>query len=66
MARQGSLGKLEAAPSLGSRAAEMRKTSASSSRRKTRRKSRSLDAVIVLKDEKAPIFHDFLKYAYPQ
>jgi hypothetical protein len=62
-----SLGKLEAGSSLGSRSSEIHKDLPSKkSGKKKRRKSRNVDAVIVLKDEKAPIFQDFLKYAYPQ
>jgi hypothetical protein len=30
------------------------------------KRSKSVDAVIVLKEEKAPVFHDFLKHAYPK
>jgi hypothetical protein len=34
--------------------------------RRGKRRSRELDAVIVLKEEKASTFQDFLKFAYPQ
>lgn len=33
---------------------------------KRRRRTGEQDAVIVLKEEKASIFHDFLKFVYPQ
>ena len=33
---------------------------------KRRRRTDEQDAVIVLKEEKASIFHDFLKFVYPQ
>lgn len=33
---------------------------------KRRRRTHEQDAVIVLKEEKASIFHDFLKFVYPQ
>ena len=34
--------------------------------RRGKRRSQSVDAVIVLKEEKASVFQDFLKHAYPQ
>ena len=67
-ARTTSMGKLEGAPGRGDHTSELSKDAAGKKVAKRRkRKSRVVaDAVIVLKDEKAPIFQDFLRYAYPQ
>lgn len=37
-----------------------------SPKKKGRRRSRVPDGIIILKEEKATIFHDFLKFVYPQ
>ena len=49
-------------PPEGDRARE----SAMSLQEKRRKKGKKPDAIIILKEEKASTFHDFLKYVYPQ
>lgn len=71
-AREDSLSKLEstggnAAPSSPvSPDSDQDKTKPTGLKEKRRTKVKKPDAIIILKEEKASTFHDFLKYVYPQ
>ena len=71
-ARVGSLQKLQGSGTPSSsehRGSDVSRLLSRQSRRVSKlraKRSKSVDAVIVLKEEKAPVFHDFLKHAYPK
>lgn len=67
-ARNSSLDKLQGrgVPSLSYPPSSSKGLGSKSPKRKSRRRSRIPEGIIILKEEKAPIFHDFLKFIYPQ
>ncbi|KAG6821006.1 hypothetical protein H0H93_008635 [Arthromyces matolae] len=65
-ARDGSLAKLQSSEHKSEMDRQRKRTTLDSSTIRGSRLAHGPDAVIVLKEERASSFHDFLKYVYPQ